>query len=321
MKSQIDKSQEQSNNIVPKVQQETSTGGNTLLTDNRSSIVYQRKLRANMTASSNMESFAQGMENRTGIPNKLKTGFENISGYSMDDVKVHYNSPKPAQLQALAYTQGSNVYIGPRQEKHLAHELGHVLQQKINTVPVTNKLNGVNLNTDLRLEHQADIFAKQATAASNLNGALTGSNFYNKTTSALEVVQRKENTPTDYKDFAALNTLTLKQLNEYSQRQADWHVSPKLSDEERGLIHESLRFIQSEDYITSSCENFNTGEFIEAMAQMNENQLQLALSQYSLLAAKSDPFLLSSSSLLKLDEALWIGKKIIELKNIFPYFV
>ena len=29
----------------------------------------------------------------------------------MDDVKVHYNSPKPKQLQAHAYTQGTNIYL------------------------------------------------------------------------------------------------------------------------------------------------------------------------------------------------------------------
>ena len=35
-------------------------------------------------------------KNNTGLPDKLKSGVENLSGYSMDDVKVHYNSDKPA---------------------------------------------------------------------------------------------------------------------------------------------------------------------------------------------------------------------------------
>ncbi len=38
--------------------------------------------------------------NNTGMPNNLKSGIENLSGYSMDDVKVHYNSDKPAQLNS-----------------------------------------------------------------------------------------------------------------------------------------------------------------------------------------------------------------------------
>jgi hypothetical protein len=43
-------------------------------------------------------------ENGVGLPQPLKTGIENLSGLSMDDVQVHYNSPEPAELGALAYT-------------------------------------------------------------------------------------------------------------------------------------------------------------------------------------------------------------------------
>ena len=68
--------------------------------------------------------------NLTGIPTQMKLDFEQRSGLSFDDVQVHYNSDKPAQLQALAYTQGTQIYVGPGQEQHLPHELGHVIQQK-----------------------------------------------------------------------------------------------------------------------------------------------------------------------------------------------
>lgn len=37
--------------------------------------------------------------NKNRIPDTLKSGIENISGMSMDDVKVNYNSSKPVQLQ------------------------------------------------------------------------------------------------------------------------------------------------------------------------------------------------------------------------------
>jgi hypothetical protein len=47
----------------------------------------------------------QRRENQTGLPDKLKSGMENLSGFSMDDVKVHRNSDKPAQLNAHAYAQ------------------------------------------------------------------------------------------------------------------------------------------------------------------------------------------------------------------------
>ena len=67
--------------------------------------------------------------NSSGLPDRLKAGVETLSGLGMDDVRVHYNSPRPAQLQALAYTQGSDIHVGPGQERHLPHEAWHVVQQ------------------------------------------------------------------------------------------------------------------------------------------------------------------------------------------------
>ena len=94
--------------------------------------------------------------NRTGIPDHVKAKFEDHSGYSFDDVKVHYNSDRPAQFQALAYTQGQDVYIGPGQERHLGHELGHVVQQMEGRVAPTAKVNGQPVNDDSGLEREAD---------------------------------------------------------------------------------------------------------------------------------------------------------------------
>ena len=95
--------------------------------------------------------------NMTGIPSDMKEHFESMSGLSFDDVRVHYNSDKPEKLQAHAYTQGNQVHIGPGQEKHLGHELGHVVQQKEGRVRPTRTVNGVSLNDNPALEHEADI--------------------------------------------------------------------------------------------------------------------------------------------------------------------
>ncbi len=100
--------------------------------------------------------------NRTGIPNEMKQRFENKSGLSFDDVRVHYNSGRPVQLRALAYTQGSHVYIAPGQEKHLPHELGHVVQQKQGRVHADSFLGKNALNTDPVLEAEADVIGQTA---------------------------------------------------------------------------------------------------------------------------------------------------------------
>lgn len=104
-----------------------------------------------------MESFDRKQENHTGMPDNLKENLEKTSGYDMSDVKVHYNSMKPAQFQALAFTQGTDIHVASGQEKHLAHEAWHVVQQKQGRVSATCSMNGVGINDNAGLEHEADV--------------------------------------------------------------------------------------------------------------------------------------------------------------------
>lgn len=105
----------------------------------------------------------QRKENNTGLPDNLKSGIENLSGYSMNDVKVYYNSDKPPQLQAHAYTQGTDIHIAPGQEQHLPHETWHVVQQKQGRVnPTLQMRGGVNVNDDADLEKEADVMGSIA---------------------------------------------------------------------------------------------------------------------------------------------------------------
>jgi len=101
--------------------------------------------------------------NQNGLPGNLKSGIEQLSGYSMDDVKVHYNSSQPAQLQAHAYAQGKDIHIAPGQEKHLPHEAWHVAQQKQGRVkPTLQMKTGVPVNDDAGLENEADVMGAKA---------------------------------------------------------------------------------------------------------------------------------------------------------------
>lgn len=49
--------------------------------------------------------------NQTGLPDRLKSGIESLSGYSMDHVRVHYHSSRPARLHASAYAQGMDIHV------------------------------------------------------------------------------------------------------------------------------------------------------------------------------------------------------------------
>ena len=111
----------------------------------------------------------QARNNKNGLPENLKNGIEQLSGYSMDDVQVHYNSARPAQLQAHAYAQGSDIHLAPGQDKHLPHEAWHVVQQKQGRVKATAQLkSNVPLNTDTGLEKEADVMGAKAAAGNDV---------------------------------------------------------------------------------------------------------------------------------------------------------
>ena len=136
--------------------------------------VAQLQAKRDSQMSSARPTVVQRVENKTGLPDGLKSGMESISGLSLDDVKVYRNSDKPAQLQAYAYAQGTNIHLGPGQEKHLPHELGHVVQQKQGVVKATTQLKGtVPINDNDGLETEADLLGNKALAfAGNENTTL-----------------------------------------------------------------------------------------------------------------------------------------------------
>ncbi|HXC54501.1 MAG TPA: DUF4157 domain-containing protein [Rhizomicrobium sp.] len=111
------------------------------------------------------QSYASGLARAAaapGLPDGLKRGIETLSGISFDDVRVHRNSARPAQLQALAHTQGSDIHLGPGQERHLPHEAWHVVQQKQGRVRPTMRLGGTMINDDAGLEREADTMGSRA---------------------------------------------------------------------------------------------------------------------------------------------------------------
>jgi hypothetical protein len=197
MNTHTDKTQENKSQSVANTVSQKQSGESTFqFEDNRPEAIAQRKLQemannspqvsqlrafqdmanknsqAKLTAqfqsmagnsSSQKQQPIQKKENKTGLPDNLKTGMENLSGMSLDEVKVHRNSDKPAQLQAHAYAQGTDIHLGPGQEKHLPHETWHVVQQKQGRVKPTMQLKGkVNVNDDAGLEKEADVMGAKA---------------------------------------------------------------------------------------------------------------------------------------------------------------
>lgn len=134
-------------------------------------------------------------KNNGGLPDDLKAGIERLSGYSMADVKVHYNSPKPIQLNAHAYAQGTDIHIASGQEQHLPHEAWHVVQQKQHRVkPGLPMKAGIAINDESELEKEADIMGEKALQLAAIHpesSSMPAQNSLASTTSGMYPIQRR----------------------------------------------------------------------------------------------------------------------------------
>ena len=142
----------------------------------------QLKSLANKTMPSK-QPVSQLSKDSHSLPDNVKQGVESLSGISMDDVKVHYNSAKPAQLNAHAYAQGTDKHVASGQEKHLPHEAWHVVQQKQGRVrPTTMMKAKVPVNDDQGLEKEADVMGARALQMKpfSLSDYRTGKSFQRK---------------------------------------------------------------------------------------------------------------------------------------------
>lgn len=188
MNTHADKTQEnKSQSVASGKSQLQSSGESTFqFVDNRPESVAQQKLQELANNSPQVKQVAQlqamagnhstqqkqpvqKKENNAGLPDNLKTSMENLSGMSLDDVKMHHNSDKPAQLQAHAFAQGNDIHLASGQEKHLPHEAWHVVQQKQGRVKPTVQMKGyVNVNDDTSLEKEADVMGAKAMTTTNI---------------------------------------------------------------------------------------------------------------------------------------------------------
>lgn len=142
------------------------------LADNHAERLPVAQLQSMANAYTDQQTLSVQRKENTGLPNPLKTGVEALSGFAMDNVKVHYNSSKPSSLQAHAFAQGTEIHLAPGQEQHLPHEAWHVVQQKQGRVQPTKQLEGkhpVALNDDAILEKEADVMGAKALGISSVS--------------------------------------------------------------------------------------------------------------------------------------------------------
>ncbi len=106
------------------------------------------------------------------LPSELRSQMESSLGANFGDVKINANSNKASEMGALAYAQGNEVHFAPGQfnpatqagQELIGHELAHVVQQREGRVQATGQEGGMAVNTDHRLEAEADQLGAKAAA-------------------------------------------------------------------------------------------------------------------------------------------------------------
>lgn len=171
--------------------------------------------------------------NNTGLPDQLKSGIESLSGMSMDHVRVHLNSSQPAQLNALAYAQGSDIYIAPGQERHLPHEAWHVVQQAQGRVrPTLQMKQGVPVNDDVWLEREADVMGPKA-----LEGGHRVDETHRSISMPIEAAQQIEGDATNSFEVNVANNDSTPLANGRGSAQRGGNEVQRIADQRPGTLN------------------------------------------------------------------------------------
>ncbi|PRC93457.1 eCIS core domain-containing protein [Solimicrobium silvestre] len=257
-----------------------------------------------LQAKSMLENPAQRSEqgapkpNNTGLPDNLKSGIESLSGMNIDHVKVHYNSPQPAQLNAHAYAQGSEIHVAPGQEQHLPHEAWHVVQQAQGRVKPTMQMKGgVPVNDDAGLEKEADVMGSKALQFKE-NHPAPGPVFQNQAAATgISSIQYVRKNQTD------LIALTVGAFDAHRKaEQMDWANEAGFSKNDRETIWDIL------DWGTGGLAAFTLSDIITKAKKGTPEFNFLNIYCQSINGAVDGKPTIQLESLLDIDDAIKQGK-------------
>jgi hypothetical protein len=192
------------------------------------------------------------------LPVALRREVERLAGVGMEGVRVHHDSALPARLGAAAYTRGSDIFLAPGQERHLAHEAWHVAQQSQGRVRRRVDVDGILVDDSPALEREADTMARQiCTAGPGPEGPVppapsqSGAPVVQRVVSiGTQVLPPSDQLPAEYQQYLEKNRLVerFKQLNDerervyifYSQQHLDAYLNkladPKLPPVDKPLV-------------------------------------------------------------------------------------
>lgn len=125
---------------------------------------------ANTKVEENSNTESNSPDNPYQLPTTVQAKMEDSFGQDFSDVNIHRNSSEAKEMNALAYTQGTDIHFAPGQfnpdstkgQELIGHELAHVVQQKQGRVKSTIQEKGKGINEDSALEREADTMGAKA---------------------------------------------------------------------------------------------------------------------------------------------------------------
>ncbi|HAS39454.1 MAG TPA: hypothetical protein DCS93_03205 [Microscillaceae bacterium] len=248
---------------------------------------------------------------------QIKENVSQLTGTDITDAKVHYNSSKPAQLQAEATAQGTEVHLAPGKEQHLGHELTHVAQQKQGRVqPTVQANNGVGINNDPMLEKEADDIGDQASkGAVSSSKEISSSSLSNNSAAPVQryVVYSKQEqfkrmSEADSKIVNPTGTYTEKDQEKYQKQTEDFEERYKKDAEDNQISTRNQRlkegwrhpqrknlFVSNDGKMAVEGQGTNSAQaWAESSLIDKANQVLKAKGSYVELVAKTNDLIVGS---------------------------
>ncbi|HSZ25144.1 MAG TPA: DUF4157 domain-containing protein [Cytophagaceae bacterium] len=129
----------------------------------------------------------------SSLEGEVQAKMENSFGQDFSGVRIHKDSDSAQDMNAKAYTQGTDIHFAPGAYhpdskeglELIGHELTHVVQQRQGRVgPEELHGKGLEINVDKNLEKEADLAGEKASKGEALN--IRGQSFYS--------IQKEDNT-------------------------------------------------------------------------------------------------------------------------------
>jgi hypothetical protein len=261
----------------------------------------------------------------TQLPAPVRARMESAFGVDFSAVRIHEGDGLAEQMNAEAYTQGTDIHFaaGTYSPELLGHELTHVVQQAQGKVQVTQEKQGVGLNDNASLEHEADAIGATAAAGQSVDGVAVSSGAMSGGSGEAPVQRKakvhvvaaaKKDKETVLGDGTpAHRGLAIRDLDAYVTGQADWFSEPTFAPADRDAVWKILLMLREGPHMLTGLGALETG----AIAALGPADLS-KLKKYAQCFNPALQTVQLTTAATTMARALELGQAIVDLEAFVP---